>query len=308
MTGNRKIPSDLLGVVCLVLLTNLFILVPGLNETFIRTALGLPMVLFLPGYALIAALFAAEKDLDGIERIALSFGLSIAVVPLIGLGLNYTPWGIRLLPILVCLSIFTLLMCGIALWRREHTPGGEAPFDVDFTAHWLALRAEVLEKPESKTDKILTIILVLSILASVMTLVYVIVTPKEGEHFTEFYILGPGGMADDYPTLYAPGESGTVIVGVVNHEYRLLNYTLDMRLENVSLEIPEDRAFISLEHNETWERTLEITPPFEGTDMKLEFLLFNDTEKNESYRDLHLWINVTDAGDEKNGLRGINGN
>ncbi|MDD4498015.1 MAG: DUF1616 domain-containing protein, partial [Methanosarcinaceae archaeon] len=80
MTGNRKIPSDLLGVVCLVLLTNLFILVPGLNETFIRTALGLPLVLFLPGYALIAALFAAENNLDGIERIALSFGLSIAVV------------------------------------------------------------------------------------------------------------------------------------------------------------------------------------------------------------------------------------
>ncbi|MDD4497870.1 MAG: DUF1616 domain-containing protein, partial [Methanosarcinaceae archaeon] len=207
-----------------------------------------------------------------------------------------------------CLSLFTLLMCGIALWRREHIPEGEGPFDMSFTSHWLALRAEILEKPESKTDKILTIILVLSILASVVTLVYVIVTPKEGEHFTEFYILGPEGMADDYPTRYAPGESGSVIVGVVNHEYRLLNYTMDLRLENVSLEIPEDRAFISLEHNETWERTLEITPPFEGTDMKLEFLLFNDTEKNESYRDLHLWINVTNARDEKNGLRESDGN
>lgn len=302
MTGNRKIPSDLLGVVCLVLLTDLFVLVPGLNETFIRTALGLPMVLFLPGYALIAALFAAEKDLDGIERIALSFGLSIAVVPLIGLALNYTPWGIRLIPILVCLSVFTLVMCGIAFWRRENMPEGEESFEVSFTSYWLALKAEVLEKPESKTDKILTIILILSILASVMTLVYVIVTPKEGEHFTEFYILGPGGMADDYPTHYAPGESGTVIVGVVNHEYRVLNYTLDLRLENVSLEIPGDRAVINLAHNETWERTLDITPPFEGTDMKLEFLLFNDTEKNESYRDLHLWINVTDAEDGKNGL------
>jgi len=30
---------------------------------------------------------------DGIERVALSFGLSIAIVPLIGLVLNFTPWG-----------------------------------------------------------------------------------------------------------------------------------------------------------------------------------------------------------------------
>jgi uncharacterized membrane protein len=34
------------------------------------------MVLFLPGYALIAALFPRKDDLDGIERIALSFGLT----------------------------------------------------------------------------------------------------------------------------------------------------------------------------------------------------------------------------------------
>jgi len=38
-----------------------------------------------------AALFPGKDDLDGIERIALSFGLSIAVVPLMGLALNYTP-------------------------------------------------------------------------------------------------------------------------------------------------------------------------------------------------------------------------
>ncbi len=37
------------------------------------------------------AAFSEKNDLDGIERLALSFGLSIAVVPLIGLGLNFTP-------------------------------------------------------------------------------------------------------------------------------------------------------------------------------------------------------------------------
>jgi uncharacterized membrane protein len=43
-------------------------------------------VLFLPEYSLIAALFPGESDLEGLERIELSFRLSIAVVPLMGPG------------------------------------------------------------------------------------------------------------------------------------------------------------------------------------------------------------------------------
>jgi len=298
MTG-KKIPPDLLIVMGLVLLTDIFVLTPGLNESILRNLLGLPLVLFLPGYALIAALFPAKSDLDGIERTALSFGLSIAVVPLIGLGLNYTPWGIRLLPILISLSIFTFVMCGLAYLRRTKLPENDA-FQVPFrkTAH--SLKAEILEKPESKLDKTLTIILIFSILLSVTTLVYVILTPKEGEHFTEFYILGPDGKADNYPTEYMLGENGTVMVGIINHEYKPTNYTIDIRLENKSLPLSEIQRQINLEHNMSWEEPVTFTPPFEGKNMKLEFLLFNETEKTTPYRDLHLWINVNTTQESEN--------
>ena len=74
---------DLTLVIALTLACILFVLAPRLNETPVRIVLGLLLVLFLPGYSLIAALFPGRDDLDGIERIALSFGLSIAVVPLI---------------------------------------------------------------------------------------------------------------------------------------------------------------------------------------------------------------------------------
>ena len=93
-------------------------LAPRLNETPVRVLLGLLLVLFLPGYSLVAALFPRKDDLDGIERIALSFGLSIAVVPLIGLALNYTPLGIRLVPVLLGLSLFTVLLALVAYIRR----------------------------------------------------------------------------------------------------------------------------------------------------------------------------------------------
>ena len=83
-----------------------------------RVLLALLLVLFLPGYSLIAALFPRRDDLDGTRTIALSFALSIAVVPLIGLLLNYTPHGIRLVPVLLGLSLFTVLLALIACVRR----------------------------------------------------------------------------------------------------------------------------------------------------------------------------------------------
>ena len=79
-------------------------------------------MLFLPGYSLIATLFPRKDDLDAIERIALSFGLSIAVTPLLGLALNYTPFGIRLTPVLIVLSVFTISLAISAYVKRSMIP------------------------------------------------------------------------------------------------------------------------------------------------------------------------------------------
>jgi uncharacterized membrane protein len=291
MPYKKIIPSDIFIIIAYTILTVIFIVVPPLSNTWIRTVLGLPMVLFFPGYALIAALFPKKDDLDGIERIALSFGLSIAVVPLLGLGLNYTPWGIRLIPILVTLVIFTLIMCAITIYRRSELPGGEV-FSVPFAAFFASIHEEIFTKPGSRVDRILTVILVISIIASVVMLVYVIVTPKQGEKFTEFYILGLGGMADDYPTEFVLGDSGIVIVGVVNHEYVQVNYSLVMVQENESLTRKQE---IMLDHNETWEQPVTFTPDRAGTDMKLQFLLYRENNFTAPYRDLHLWIDVSEV-------------
>jgi len=121
----ERVPCDLALVIALTLACILFVMVPPLNETPVRIILGLLLVLFLPGYSLIAALFPGKDDLDGIERIALSFGLSIAVVPLLGLALNYRPFGIRLVPILVVLSAFTVSLAVIAGVRMQGLPEGE---------------------------------------------------------------------------------------------------------------------------------------------------------------------------------------
>lgn len=293
MTGNQKFPSDLFLVAGLVILTNIFVLIPVLSGSPIRTVITLPMVLFLPGYALVSVLFPEKGGLEGMERIALSIGTNIAILPLIGLWLNYTPWGIKEIPLLTSLSVITLLLCGIAYLRRIHLPA-DRRFGVSLKTGPFSLLSQFLEKPESKTEGGLRIFLVLSFIVLIGTVGYVTMVPQEKEPFTEFYILGPQGIARNYTTEYSQGESGTYIIGITNNEYKPMNYTMEVRLDNESLPLPSNLQNIRLEHNTTLEEPLEITPSIEGTNLKLEFLLFNETEKNVPYRDLRLWINVTE--------------
>ena len=283
----EPIPGDLLIAVLLALATLVFTLTP-LADLPVRIPLGLAMVLFVPGYSLSAALFPRKSDLDGIERTALSFGLSIAVVPLIGLALNYTPWGIRLTPVVISLAIFTILMAAAAYLRRSNLPEEER-FSIEFKKNMASLKSELMADDKSKMDKALTIILVITIIISISALIYVIVTPKQGEKFTEFYILGPGGKAYDYPTQVLPGNNSTVIVGVVNHEYSPINYTMSMVLTNETI-LNED---MTLEHNQTWEKPVSYRLNKTGDFQKLEFLLYKEGNFTAPYRDLHLWVNVS---------------
>ena len=84
----------------------------------IRWVLGSFFVLYLPGYTLLQLLFPKGREIDRLERFALSIGTSLAIVPLIGLILNYTPWGIRLAPITASLAAFTIIMAIAAATRK----------------------------------------------------------------------------------------------------------------------------------------------------------------------------------------------
>jgi len=83
-----------------------------------RYVLGTIYVLFIPGYVLIEALYPEEKSLSPLERLALSIGLSLAIIPLIGLILNYTPWGIRLAPIVASTTVYSIALLITAAYRK----------------------------------------------------------------------------------------------------------------------------------------------------------------------------------------------
>lgn len=262
----------------------LIIIIVLLPSNPLRIVLGLPFILFSPGYALVSALFPKKAALEGVERIALSFGLSIAIAPLIGLILNYTPWGIELYSILVSLAVF-ILVASIAAWyRRRSLPAEEVSFiyfNISLsqwatTSHW---------------DKILSLVLVLALLGAVGAIAYVLVAPKEGENFTEFYILGLDGKAEGYPTELAVGEEGKVIVGIVNHEHKDLVYRVEILIDGENVNDIEPQ---SLAHEEKWEGEAGFSPAEAGEDQKVEFVLYKQGE-NEPYRSLYLWLDVKEA-------------
>ena len=269
---------DLLVVLAVSLITIPLALLTGGP---VRIAFAIPFVIFIPGYCLIAALYPRKDSLDNIERLALSFGTSIAVVPLIGLVLNYTPWGIRLVPILVGVTCFIVAMCGIAWFRRRRLQPQER-YSVQFTL------PEVAWRGMKRTDRILTVAVVASFAFAVGALVYVIAVPKDGEQFTEFYILGTSGMAEGYPDTLRAGEGADLILGVVNHEGEPVEYTVQVRLDGDSTTAqlqtepaaarqvePYTLLVGPLDDEEKWEHPVTVTALVPGERLKLELLLFS---------------------------------
>jgi len=320
----RELPADLAAIAVLVVATNVAVFTPVIRETPVRVPVGLAFVLFAPGYAFIAALFpeqgegpATDQDddvpsrsgIDGIERVALSFGLSIAIVPLIGLVLNFTPWGIRLVPILVAVSGFTLGAIAVAANRRWQLPAAER-FRVPYRG-WLDAGRQELFEPDSRADAALNVLLVISILLATGSVVYAVAVPPEGEQFSELYILTEDGdgdlVASGYPTEFTRGESREVVLGIDNNEHRTVNYTAvvveqDVERQGNDSVVREQRELQRFEtrlgHNDTWRRSHGIAPTIVGNETRVLWLLYvgddvpADPRRENADYSVHLWVTV----------------
>jgi uncharacterized membrane protein len=92
----------------------------------IRLLAAAPLCLIFPGYALVSATFSA-RSLSGGRFAALVPGLSLMVLVLSALVLNYGPGGIREITWVVILLLVTLGACGWAAVRRVP---GEVPYAI----------------------------------------------------------------------------------------------------------------------------------------------------------------------------------
>ncbi len=344
----RRVPADLAGVLGLTVLTLAVIFVPVVRDTPLRVVLGLPFLLFIPGYAILAALFPeagtppttpdtkstdglgeagapsetvsgdeeiashiSDRGIDGVERAALSFGLSIAVVPLIGLVLDFTPWGLGLVPVAAALTLVIVVSVAIATGRRRQLPHDER-FRVPYR-EWMATARGSVFDADSRTDAALNVLLAVSFLLAISTITFAVAVPPQGEQFTELYLVTEDDdgelVADGYPEEMVLGESEPLVLGIENNERDTTDYTVIVQLQAVDTDGNEsqvtereqlDRFDTTLAHNETVHHEHDLEPTMTGENLRVEYLLYRGDSPDEptrenAYRSIHIWLDVNEA-------------
>lgn len=260
---------DLLITIAVTLLTAAIVIAfPGWQSP-LRVALGLVVVLLAPGYVLMQTLFARRDDVDGVERLALTLGLSIAAVPILGLLLDWSPWGIRPAPMAIALSGWVVAFAGLAAWRRRRAPPGTA-FEMPWGTPTMRQGAALFA-------------LVMAVLLGVPALAVALRPPNT---YTEFYVLGSTGQLQSYPTRLEPGERFPLTFGVGNFEDEAQRYLITAPFD-------EDWQAVTplIAPGERWEQPVELTAPDATGRTQLRFELYR-FDAAEPYRSLHLFVTL----------------
>lgn len=242
--ADRRVGTlDLQLVAAATVLAAVVLVVPVDEPTLLRAAVGLPLVLVLPGYAVAAALFPASADrtpvgvaavwhedaraVSGVERAVVSVVASVAVVGAAGIVANAVV-GVTLLPILALVVAVTLGATLAAYTQRLRLPEGRrhAPLSSLAGPTGLAL-------PGTATG---WFVLAAGVLALVVVGASgVAALGADGDGVTEFYV---GGQADDgtvamgaQPTNLTVGETVTHYLVVGQHNADATDYTVVATLD-----------------------------------------------------------------------------
>lgn len=312
---SSEIPADLGALLVLVALCYALVVGQQVESDLLRVTVGVPLVLFAPGYAVVAVLFPRAADFSRsvtwTERTVLSFGTSLAVSPLVGVVLDLTLWRIQLLPVFVAISGVTLVLVGIAAVRRLAVPPEER-LTVPLGDWMASVHVGSFARGE-RVDLLLSVLLVVSLVAAGASVANEVTTPPGDADLTELYLLTENEsgrlVADDYPTEFAAGETRRMHVGLTNHEGRQISYTIVVELQRVdpadgssesSVTQEEElyRTRQSVSPGESWVEMVSLTPNLTGSNLRLAVLAYvgpppqNPTVEN-AYRETHLWVNVT---------------
>jgi uncharacterized membrane protein len=120
--------------------------------------------------------------------------------------------------------------------------------------------------------------------------VYIIAAPHVGDKFTEFYILGLDGKADNYPKNLILGQESSVVAGIINREEKPTSYRLVIAINDAK---NTELAPIILNNGAKWEEKVGFKPLQVGDRQKVTFLLYKDNESKPLPTTLRLWVNVS---------------
>lgn len=322
LTG--RIPTQILVIYPFLLLTDISILYEPVNQTPVRVLTGFLILLFVPGYTLTLLVFPEQRSsvdprssretveprgIDGAERIVLSVALSVVIAMFVALFVHLVGLGVRVEPVLLTLNAVVFTASLVAAYRLANVP-----IDQRFQpAPWEWVRDVRTEFASFRgLDRYLLIVgLVLLALVGMGT-AYTAVTPGPDDRYTEMYLLHQnetGGLAaTDYPTELTAGTTTPFTVGVRNHEFEPVSYTVVVELQrterrDATAPIREERELgrfrLSTAHGDTVEYEYNVSSTMTGEDLRLVYLLYrgdppSDPSRQNAYRSLHLWVDITE--------------
>lgn len=211
-----------------------FILISAITRSqIVLVILGLPLFLILPGYLTMMVMYPERGKLALSERIALTLGLSFIIMPSLGLILNFTPFGIRLFPILISLLILVCLLGTLVLYLRrsidydkQFPPAFELkPSKLGITGAGGGTGAESI-----KPVQVMIIVIIVISLTGVFYMMFLLATTEQPtEEFTEMYILTGSGSMVEKPLQLDRNGTAQYRLNVINHEGSHQAYWLRIR-------------------------------------------------------------------------------
>src|SRR2546428_1020474 len=290
----RETPMDLYVCGAYMVGTTIILLASGEGNP-----LAIPLVLFVPGYVLVSALFPGRDSIYWPEAIILSFGAGIVQLTLVGLALAFLPFGLRFTPTLAAINLVTFAAGLVAVSRRLRL----APEDR------LSARLSIVLQPwkqYSALDKGLLLTLAASVALAAVSVALTNAGPRSREPFTEFYLRSAPGDGT-YPAHLNISQDSEVILGIGNHENADSTYTVRVDMVSVGTvynagcscnqTVELSRATwsfinVTLRVGDSWTQNYTFRIGASGY-WSVQFLLFKDANLMTPYRLLRIFVVVT---------------
>jgi uncharacterized membrane protein len=254
-----------------VFVSGITLLLPAPN--LLRLAPAVYLFLFLPGYCVCSLLIKGDDPNTKLWKIALTLPLSVAVVSLIVLSMNYLNiYHFNGLTILVIITLDLISSFFVARRGGFQIPELKKGF----------------EKIRHARPGFWQVMFILSGFILIIAIFYAAYVPKHILPLTEFYILTndrelPANVSRQDLT------SAGLILGIGNHEGKDLNYRVKVvgRTENAEVEIWTNS--LRIRNDQTQELPILINNlPVEIKEVRIMLFVGNNTQ---SYRSLSLIIN-----------------
>lgn len=253
MRGHRDLTIAAVGAVVCALVAAL---VP---VEIVRIIAALPLTLYLPGFALVAATFDGE-DLEPLKRVTVEVAASLIVLVLGAFVLNAFPFGLRTGSWAVLLALFIVVGCFVGAWRRGTAKPERRPL------------LGAVGRPSTRSALLVGAAVLIG--AAAIALAQTPLPAKHAEGYTALWML---------PT---DADEEAVVVGVESNEQDPEAYRLRVSQAGGS----ESRTFrVELDPGE--EKTFEIDVPRAADSSKhVVASLYREGDPERLFRRVTRWI------------------